>query len=376
MAPGPGVYVHIPFCAARCGYCDFATWTDRAHLVDDYVAACATHVARLVDDGSLVEAATVFVGGGTPSTLSPEQLEEILRGIPLVAGAEVTVECNPDGVDVAKLRGYRSAGVTRVSLGVQSVAPHVLAFLERTHDPDNVGRSVSAVRDAGIDTFNLDLIYGTPGESVDDWRRTLDAVLVLSPPHVSAYALTVEPGTPLGKAVVAGARPAPDDDDQAEKYAVADAALGAAGLASYEVSNWARPGHECRHNLDCWAGADYLAVGCAAHGHRDGRRWWNVRTPERYIQHVAAGLDPTAGAELLEGPARAEEAFVLAFRTRDGAMVPPGARAIVEELVAAGLVRTEGPRVVLEPAGRLLAGDLTARVLAAATWDGAPAGTR
>jgi oxygen-independent coproporphyrinogen-3 oxidase len=376
VAPGPGVYVHIPFCAARCGYCDFATWTDRAHLVDDYVAACAAHVARLVGAGELEGAATVFVGGGTPSTLSPAQLEQILGAIPLAAGAEVTVECNPDSVDIAKLRGYRDAGVTRVSLGVQSVALHVLSFLERTHDPDNVARAVGAVRDAGIGTFNLDLIYGAPGESVDEWRRTLDAVLALSPPHVSAYALTVEAGTPLGKAVAAGASPAPDDDDQAEKYALADAVLGAAGLASYEVSNWARPGHECRHNLDCWAGADYLAVGCAAHGHRAGRRWWNVRTPERYIERVVAGLDPTAGAELLEPLARAEERFVLGFRTRDGAVIPRGARAVVEELAAAGLVRTEGPRVVLEPAGRLLAGDLTARVLAAATWDGVPAGTR
>jgi oxygen-independent coproporphyrinogen-3 oxidase len=375
------VYVHIPFCAARCGYCDFATWTDRHHLVEAYVNACVAHLDRAGARGDLQAASTVFFGGGTPSLLEPTQLARILGAVPLVEGAEVTVECNPDSVDLDKLRGYRRAGATRISLGVQSFRPHVLAFLDRTHEPANVERAVAGIRDAGFDTFNLDVIYGAPGESSDDWRASLAAALDLGPPHVSAYALTVEPGTPLGRAVAAGTSPSPDDDDQATKYAIADELLTAAGLESYEVSNWARPAHECRHNVACWASADYFAVGCAAHGHRAGRRWWNVRTPERYIERIGAGEDPIAGEELLDAPARAAESFVLAFRTRGGAAVPPAAGATVEDLAGAGLVTVWDGRVALTPGGRLLAGDLTARILAVAEWDGvarssARAGTR
>jgi len=377
----PGVYVHIPFCAARCGYCDFATWTDRHHLVESYVDACVTHLDRTVARGDLHAASTVFFGGGTPSLLEPGQLARILDAIPLVGGAEVTVECNPDSVDLSKLRGYRRAGVTRISLGVQSFRPHVLAFLDRTHEPANVERAVAGIQAAGFDTFNLDVIYGSPGESIADWRTSLAALLDLEPPHVSAYALTVEPGTPLGQAVAAGTSPPPDDDDQAAKYAIADELLTAAGLASYEVSNWARPAHECRHNVACWAGADYLAIGCAAHGHRAGRRWWNVRSPERYIERIGAGEDPIAGDELLDGPARAAEAFVLALRTRGGAAVPPAALATAEDLAEAGLVTVQDGRVTLTAGGRILAGDLTARILAVAEWEGrtrssARAGTR
>lgn len=389
MQHQPGVYVHIPFCAARCGYCDFATWTDKRHLVDDYVDACVTHLERTVDRGDLHAASTVFFGGGTPSLLDSSQLVRILDAVPRVEGAEVTIECNPDSVDLAKLRDYRTAGATRISLGVQSLRPHVLAFLDRTHDPANVERAVSAIRAAGFDTFNLDLITGVPGESVQDWRASLSSALSLDPPHVSVYALTVEPGTPLGQAVAHGVAPAPDDDDQAAKLAIADELLTAAGLEPYEVSNWARPSHECRHNLACWAGADYVAIGCAAHGHRAGKRWWNVRTPERYIERIAAGEDPAAGEEVLDDAGRAAERFVLAFRTREGAPVPPGALAVAEDLAGAGFVSVRAGRVVVTRAGRPLTGDLTARMLAAARWDatarcgarpgarsGTPTGTR
>lgn len=367
MASQPGVYVHIPFCASRCGYCDFATWTDRDHLVEAYVDACVAHLDRT--SGEVGAAPTVFFGGGTPSLLEPAQLGRILDAIPIGADGEVTVECNPDSVDVAKLRGYRAAGVTRISLGVQSFRPHVLAFLDRTHEPSSVGRAVAAIHDAGFPTFNVDLIYGTPGESIDDWRSSLAAVLRLEAPHVSAYALTVEPPTPLGQAVAAGMLPAPDDDDQAAKYAIAEEVLDAAGLRAYEVSNWARPGHECRHNVACWAGADYRAIGCSAHGHCRGRRWWNVRTPERYIERIAAGEDPMAGEEVLDAPTRAAEAFGLAFRTRRGAPVPPGAHGGAADLAAAGFVTLRDGWIALTAAGRPLAGDLTARMLAAADWD-------
>lgn len=361
-----GIYVHIPFCAARCDYCDFATWTDRGHLVDAYVVACVADLERRAASGGLRPATSVFFGGGTPSLLAPEQLARILDTVPRAPGAEVTVECNPDSVDAAKLAGYRAAGVNRLSFGVQSLEPKVLAALGRTHDPDNVARAVAAARTAGFESFNLDVIYGTPGETLADWRATLEGVLALDPPHVSAYALTVEPATPLGRQVAAGTRSAPDDDDQADKYVLADELLAGAGLEWYEISNWARPGCECRHNLLYWGQGDYAGVGCAAHGHVDGRRAWTVRTPERYVERIAQGATAEAGAEELDAATRAEEHIGLALRTRTGAeRAAAGAPAAVDELLEAGLLEAAGSRLVLTRPGRLLASEVTARLLAA-----------
>ncbi len=378
-SPDPlGVYVHIPFCAARCDYCDFATWTDRGGLIDGYVDACVTDLTRRVDAGELVTATTVFFGGGTPSLLPAPALTRILDAIPRVAGAEVTVECNPDSVDRAKLTAYRAAGVNRCSFGVQSLRPHVLAALGRTHDPHRVTRAVAAARDAGFERFNLDLIYGAVGESLDDWRATLDAALELEPPHVSAYALTIEPATPLGRRVAAGATPPPDEDDQAEKYELADAAFAAVGLEWYEISNWAQPGQACRQHLLYWSQGDYLGVGCAAHGHRDGIRTWNVHTPERYCERITAGRTPVAGGEDLDPATRGDEALALALRTRTGIPVPaaPAVAAVVDDLRRAGLLEAGGAGVVLTRRGRLLASDVTVRLLAAGEGTRPPVGTR
>jgi oxygen-independent coproporphyrinogen-3 oxidase len=350
-----GVYVHVPFCARRCDYCAFATWTDRAHLVERYLAACRADVDRSVAAG-MPEATSVFFGGGTPSLVPASGLVDVLAGIPLTPRAEVTVECNPDTVTPELLDTYRAGGVTRLSFGVQSMVDHVLVALGRTHDPANVRRAVEDARAAGFDTFNLDVIYGAAGESVADWSRTLDEVLALDPPHVSAYALTVEAGTPLAD------DPAryPDDDDQADKYLLATERLGAAGLEWYEISNWARPGHECRHNLLYWTQGDYLAIGCAAHGHRAGRRWWNVRTPERYIAAVEANLSPEAGHEMLEDGARRIEALQLLVRTASG--VPADALPWADDESLDGLVRMSGERAVLTEAGRLLANEVALRL--------------
>jgi putative oxygen-independent coproporphyrinogen III oxidase len=372
-----GVYVHIPFCASKCDYCDFATWTDRSALIDDYVAACVADLRAQTRSGDLDVATSVFVGGGTPSLLPADALARILDEIPRTPDAEVTVECNPESVDGAKLARYRVAGVNRCSFGVQSFRPHVLAALGRRHDIPAVTRAVDAARDHGFEMFNLDLIYGTVGESIDDWRATLDAALDLDPPHVSAYALTVEPATALGQRVAAGTTPAPDDDDQARKYELTDDLFAAHGLDWYEVSNWARPGHECRHHLLYWDQGDYVAIGCAAHAHRDGHRTWNVRTPERYIERIRTGAAPEADGEHLDAPTRAEEAFALALRTRRGAVPLPGADTEVEALTAAGLLTSDGPRVGLTRRGRLLATDVTVRLLAAATAPPrTPIGTR
>jgi oxygen-independent coproporphyrinogen-3 oxidase len=358
-----GVYVHVPFCAARCDYCDFATWTDRAHLVQAYVDACATDIRGRVASGQLTAASSVFFGGGTPSLLSWQQLSTILREIPLGADAEVTAECNPDSVDDAKLTGYAASGVNRVSFGVQSMRGHVLHALGRTHDPDNVAKAVSMARRAGLQRLNVDLIYGTPGESLDDWRATLEDALALGPDHVSAYALTVESGTPLGRMVAEGRRAAPDDDDQADKYEMTDDALARAGLPWYEISNWARPGEECRHNELYWHGGEYLGIGCAAHGHTGGRRWWNVRTPERYIARVAAGEPPEAGAEIIDETLRAEEDLALGLRTSAGVRLGAAAEQVGATLVEAGLLEPHGSRRRLTLRGRLLASEVTVRLL-------------
>ena len=359
-----GVYVHVPFCSVRCDYCDFATWADRAHLIDDYVDAVVTDLGRQRAAGA-PRATSVFLGGGTPSLLDGPEMARILDAIDRVPDAEVTIECNPDAVDAARLAAYRAAGADRLSFGVQSMSAHVLAALGRTHDPANVERAVVLARDAGFTRINLDLITGTPGETLDDWRRTLDAALALEPEHISAYALTVEPGTPLGRRVASGGAPAVDEDAQADAYLVADAVLSDAGFRWYEISNWARPGEECRHNLGYWWGGEWGAAGCAAHGFRAGRRWWNVRTPERYIERIAAGEDPASGDEVLAAPARAEEAFGLALRTRAGVVVGAAAHGVVAGLVEGDLARRVGDRVVLTPTGRLLATDITARLVLA-----------
>ena len=302
----------------------------------------------------LPAATSVFVGGGTPSLVDPAALVAVLDAVPRAPGCEVTVECNPDTVTPELVAAYAAGGVNRVSLGVQSMVGHVLAALGRTHDPANVRRAVTLVREAGIPTFNLDLIYGGAGETVDDWRRTLDGALALDPPHVSAYALTVEPGTPLAD----DPSRHPDDDDQADKYQAAADAMEAAGLAWYEISNWARPGHECRHNRLYWSMGDYQAFGCAGHSHRAGRRFWNVRTPERYIEAVTAGRSPEAAGERLDPGERRIEALQLAVRTSAG--VPAGSLPVAElgDLVEVG----DDDHAVLTIRGRLLANEVALRL--------------
>ncbi|WGY03913.1 radical SAM family heme chaperone HemW [Nocardioides sp. QY071] len=373
-----GFYVHVPFCRVRCGYCDFNTYTaeelgpgvSRASYADQAVAE--VRLARRVLGERDLPVDSVFLGGGTPTLLPPEDLGRVLRAIDdefgLAPDAEVTTEANPDSVDLSYLERLREAGYTRVSFGVQSAVPHVLAVLDRTHDPLRVPGVVEAARTAGFDQVSLDLIYGTPGESNDDWEETLEAALTCVPDHVSAYSLIVEDGTALARRVRRGELPMPDDDDLADKYVQADERLVGAGLGWYEVSNWAREdAARCRHNLGYWAGADWWGIGPGAHSHVGGVRWWNVKHPAAYAGRLADGVTPAHAREVLGAETRRVERVLLEVRLRSGLPVDvldDDARAALPGLVADGLVEDRADRVVLTLRGRLLADGVVHRLLA------------
>jgi oxygen-independent coproporphyrinogen-3 oxidase len=374
-----GVYVHVPFCAVRCGYCDFNTYA-LSELDGVEMGAYAPAIAReldlarrvLGDAGPAVE--TVFVGGGTPTLLPSEGLVSVRRGIEdrfgLADGAEVTTEANPDSVSAMSLAELAQGGFTRVSFGMQSAVPQVLRTLDRTHDPANVARAVGWARDVGLDV-SLDLIYGTPGESRDDWRRSLDAAIALEPDHLSAYALVVEKGTRLAARVRRGELAAPEDDDEADKYELADDVLSAAGYAWYEVSNWARsPAYRCRHNEGYWSGGDWWGVGPGAHSHVGGVRWWNVKHPAAYASRLAAGDSPAAAREVLTEEQRLDEWVLLGTRLTEGVPVrglTHRGRRAVAGLVADGLVdgtaAVRDHRVRLTRQGRLLADTVVHRLI-------------
>jgi oxygen-independent coproporphyrinogen-3 oxidase len=347
----------VPFCGRRCDYCAFATFTDRDHLMADYVEACLAELARAKTTGGLPPATSLYLGGGTPSRLDPALLARLVAAVDLAPGAEVTVECNPEDAGPDRLEALLAAGVTRLSLGIQSLRPRVLDALGRDLDPATARRALAAAGAAGFSSWNADLIFGSPAEEEADWRATLEEVLGLSrpPPHVSAYALTVERGTALS----ADPTRYPDPDVQAARYEVADALLSAAGYHWEEISSWALPGHECAHHALYWSQGDYLGIGSGAHSHRGGRRWWNVARPEAYIERVTHGASPVAGTETLAGADRAFERLALSLRTPAG--VP--AAALPDDDLPPGLVRRVGGRTVLTLWGRLVANDLSARLV-------------
>jgi putative oxygen-independent coproporphyrinogen III oxidase len=346
----------VPFCTHRCDYCAFATWTDRDHLIGAHTDATIAHLSREAAAGGLAPAASVFFGGGTPSLLPGPELVRILAAIPRVPNAEVSVECNPDTVSAELFESYRNGGVTRLSFGVQSMVDSVLLSLGRRHNRANVERAVTLAREAGFTSFNLDLIYGGAGESMANWQETVEQVIALDPPHVSAYGLTVEAGTPLAD----DPSRHPDDDDQADKYLYVNERFASSGLQNYEISNWARDGFECRHNWLYWMQGDYLGVGCAAHSHRAGRRFWNLRTPDRYIEAAASGESFEASGESLDPSTRTVERLQLQLRTRLGIPIDALSAADRDELSAL-LIEHDG-RLRLTPEGRLLANEVAVRL--------------
>lgn len=402
------VYVHVPFCLRRCGYCDFNTYT----AVDlgggasrgDY-ASMAVREMRLVRDWQerhgIAEppASTVFFGGGTPTILPADDLIAILNAIRelwgVEDGAEITTEANPDTVDAATIRALADGGFTRVSFGMQSAVPHVLRTLDRTHTPANVEAGVRAAEAAGLRS-SVDLIYGAPGESLEDWRTSVRTAIDLGVNHISAYALTVEPTTKMGRQIAAGVLPKPDDDDEAAKYEIADELFSAAGLQWYEISNWARPGYESRHNLGYWRNVDWAGIGPGAHSHynrvesascrseseRSARphgsspqdcdahgaiRSWDLAHPRLWSERVNAGQVPWTGSESITPMEALEETIMLGLRLREGldltalktSLDVGGAAssdidAGVAELEREGLVERRGSRLIPTLRGRLL----------------------
>ena len=366
-----GVYIHVPYCRVRCGYCDFNTYTASELGGGASQAGYAAQLRRELAFGADAlrrsgaadrAASTVFFGGGTPTLLPASDLAAMLAGVReewgIAPGAEVTTEANPDSVDARYLRELAEAGFTRVSFGMQSAVPHVLATLDRTHAPERVPLVVRWAREAGLQV-SLDLIYGTPGESQGDWQRSLDAALACEPDHLSAYALIVEPGTKLAARIRRGEVAEPDDDLHAEMYEAADAALAAAGLEWYEISNWSRSLEtRSRHNLAYWRGADWWGAGPGAHSHVGGVRWWNVKHPRAYADRIEAGASPALAREVLSAETRRTERVLLETRIAEGLPIPvlaPEERRAIPGLIADGLI--DGRLAIAGPAGPAGFGD-------------------
>lgn len=369
-----GIYIHVPFCATRCGYCDFNTYTPGelgGANPDGWLAALRIELALAAARVGAVPVQTVFVGGGTPSMLGSDGLAAVLGAVrenfTLAPEAEVTTESNPESTSPEFFQGLREAGYTRISLGMQSVVPHVLAVLDRTHSPGRALAAAAEARAAGFDHVNLDLIYGTPGESDDDLRRSVDAAVHAGVDHVSAYALVVEDGTALARRVRKGEIAAPDDDVLAHRYELLDAHLSAAGFQWYEVSNWSRPGGECQHNLGYWQGGEWWGAGPGAHGFLGTKRWWNIKHPNAYAEALGRGELPIADFEDLDAGARHTEDVMLRLRLRDGlalGLLDGDERSRVPGLVDEGLVVSADERLVLTDRGRLLADGVVRALLA------------
>lgn len=374
-----GIYLHVPFCSTRCGYCDFNTYT-AAELGDQPGASRAGYISSAIGELDLAARAlgpgvppvsTIFVGGGTPTLLSPDQLGGFVQAVAdrfgLAPDAEITTESNPESVDASSLARLKEQGFNRISFGMQSAVPHVLAVLDRIHSAGRPQQAVQEAKAAGFTQISLDLIYGTPGESLDDWRASLEAAISADPQHLSAYALIVEDGTRLASRIRRGELPAPDDDDLADKYVLAEEQLSGAGFQWYEVSNWAQStAAHCRHNLAYWRSGNWWGVGPGAHSHVGGMRWWNVKHPATYAGRLAAGVTPSHAGEHVSATQQHTERVLLQLRLAEGldtALLSVSERTRLPDLIARGLVQCHANRVTLTLEGRLLADAVTRDLL-------------
>ena len=366
-----GIYIHVPFCTTRCGYCDFNTYTaaelasepgsSRAGYVD--AAIHELGLAARVLGGNAPAVSTIFVGGGTPTVLPPDDLGRLIAAVDehfgLAPDAEVTTESNPESIDSAGLHRLRELGFNRISFGMQSAVPHVLATLDRTHTAGRPLQAVAEAKAAGFANISLDLIYGTPGESASDWLESLEAALSAAPEHISAYALIVEEGTRLAARIRRGELPSTDDDDLADKYLIAEDLLTAAGHTTYEVSNWSMSAaSRCRHNLGYWRSHHWWGIGPGAHSHVGGVRWWNVKHPRAYASRLASGMSPAQARELLSVEQRRVERILLELRLADGlttSLLTSTEKSRLVDLVARRLVVVEDDMLILTRDGKLLA---------------------
>jgi putative oxygen-independent coproporphyrinogen III oxidase len=366
-----GIYIHVPFCTTRCGYCDFNTYT-ASELGAEPGASRAGYIEAAIQELDLAgrvlgsqapPVSTIFVGGGTPTVLPPDDLGRLVAAVRdrfgLVENAEVTTESNPESVDAAALHRLRELGFNRISFGMQSAVPQVLATLDRVHSPGRPQQAVAEARAAGFTNTSLDLIYGTPGESAADWRVSLDAALAVSPEHISAYALIVEEGTRLAARIRRGELTHPDDDDLADKYLITEERLSAAGYEAYEVSNWSTSATtRCQHNLGYWRSDHWWGIGPGAHSHVGGVRWWNVKHPRAYASRLAEGLSPAHAREVLTPSDRRLERILLELRLTDGlstSLLTDTEHGRIADLRARGLAAVEDGTLILTGSGRLLA---------------------
>ncbi len=375
-------YIHIPYCVKRCGYCDFNTYTPAELQIQssleiishDYIDILIQEIAKSAEVSRAKFVPSIFFGGGTPTLMQPSDLGRVIAAIKekytLTADCEITIEANPDTVNPEMLAELLAVGFNRISLGMQSAVPHVLAVLDRTHNPENVEKAVLAARAAGFKEISVDLIYGTPSESMEDWEKTVDTALALPITHISAYALIVEEGTKLAAQVRRGEIVMPDDDQSADKYILADNKFRAAGMDWYELSNWSKPGSECKHNLYYWHGENWWGAGPGAHSHIDGRRWWNVKHPSAYKEKMLKNADPTHESENLTDVEREEERMLLNIRLPQGiklASISSDHRVKLEPFLSDGHLSAahwERGIISLTQSGRLLADRIVRDALA------------
>ena len=374
-------YVHIPYCVRRCGYCDFNTYTpselsissDLTQTSKSYIDLLIREIEFARETSGATSVPSIFFGGGTPTLMSPDDLGRVIQSIrsrfEFTPDIEITTEANPDTVTKEKLAQLRSAGFNRISFGMQSSIPHVLKVLDRTHNPENVFAATEWAREVGFEEISVDLIYGTPGESMADWESSIDTALSLPITHVSAYALIVEDGTKLGAQVKRGDVVMPDDDQTADKYLLADAKFSAAGFDWYELSNWSKPGSQSRHNLAYWYGNNWWGAGAGAHSHIDGRRFWNVKHPATYTQKVLESGNPMLEQEILTPLQKREEKILLEIRLSSGialADLSAGEIERLSEFLGEGFLRRDSwdsGRVVLSNTGRLIADRIVREIL-------------